>query len=105
MKSAEVGATVRTIDRGPPWIVVNHALESLVAAKWPGRLWRVKILKAASKRDNIATNYTRALAVRILVEEPVAQLFGACGDAVVEVLDKARTLDIEAVQDLSKSAG
>jgi hypothetical protein len=94
MKTAAIGAIVRNADGGPPWIVVNHALESVVVAKWPGRLWQVEILKAAAEQALSSAGYTRAVSVRVIGEHPVATLFGPHGHLVCGVIDKARTLVI-----------
>ena len=97
MTKAEVGAIVRNVDHGPPWIVVGHFIESIVVARWPGRLWRVAIIEPASEQPNATAPYTRAVAVRVLEEQPVAQLFGSHGDAVCNVIGKARDLTLEDV--------
>ena len=45
------GMVLRKPDRSPPWIVVDHAIESAVIARWPGRLWRVVVLDADGVED------------------------------------------------------
>jgi len=91
MAAAAAGAKVRNPDGGPPWIVVDHGLESIVVSKWPGKLWKVEILKAAKEQPNESANYTRAVAVRVIEELPPAVLFGPHGDAVLEVIERARS--------------
>src|SRR6188474_3531211 len=66
MRSAETGATIRNVVSGPPWIVVDHAIESIIADGWPGRLWKVSILEAAGEQPMRTAPYTRAVAVRVL---------------------------------------
>lgn len=92
--SAAQGMVVRKPDRSPPWIVVDHAIESTIIARWPGRLWRVVVLDADSVEQASAhANYTRALAVKIIEAIPASRLFGEHGDAVVAVLSFASRLD------------
>ena len=50
MKNASVGSTVRNPDKRPPWIVVNHSLQSVIVAKWPGKLWKVEIIATAAEQ-------------------------------------------------------
>jgi hypothetical protein len=103
MRQAREGAILRSPGRGPPWIVVAHSLSSVVVARWPGRLWRVKVVEAATARDQKRTGgpprpgagYTRAIAVEILREEDAWTLFGARGRNLVPVFDAAAALDRE----------
>ena len=88
------GMVVCKSDRSPPWIVVDHAIESAVVANWPGRLWRVVVLDADGVEQASAhANYTRACAVKVTEEIPASRLFGAHGEAVVAVLSFASRLD------------
>jgi hypothetical protein len=94
LSGAAPGATVRNPDRSPPYIVVDHAIESALIARWPGRLWRVVVLDADGVEQVSAhAHYTRALAVRVIEEVPAARLFGEHGEAVVAVLSFASGLD------------
>ena len=95
MRAAEAGAIVRNADSGPPWIVVDHSIESVIVAKWPGRLWSVEILKAAPDQPGASANYTRAVSVRVLEERPVSALFGPHGQAVCRVIERAGALTVE----------
>jgi len=105
MREAKPGATVRNPDRGPPWIVVDHSLRSVIPAKWPGRLWRVEILEEAPEQPNATARYTRAAAVRVLEEAPASALFGPRGEAVVRVIDRAGRLELDDVRALSELVG
>jgi hypothetical protein len=105
MRSAAAGKTIRNADDAPPWIVVNQAIESIVVAKWPGKLWRVSVLKAAAEQPAAYAKYTRAVAVEVIDEEPVWQLFGAHGEAVCRVLERARTVTIDDVAILRNAVG
>lgn len=93
MAQAAPGVVVRTPDAGPPWIVVDHSFESVVVARWPGRLWHVEILRAAAEQPREGAGYTRALAVRVRNELPVTKLFGPHGEDVVRVIETAASLD------------
>ncbi|WP_304179969.1 hypothetical protein [Phenylobacterium aquaticum] len=100
MQGATEGAVIRIPDRHPPWIVVNHDPGSVIVAKWPGRLWRVQIVDAATPMDQRAfggaplphARYTRAVAVKVVREEDASQLFGPGGKAILPVLDAASNL-------------
>jgi len=97
MRFAAAGKTVRSADDGPPWIVVDQAIESIVVAKWPGKLWRVSVLKPAAEQPAAYAKYTRAVAVEVIDEEPVWRLFGAHGEAVCRILERARTITLDDV--------
>jgi hypothetical protein len=97
------GIVVRKPDRLPPWIVVDHGIESAVVARWPGRLWRVTVLDADGvEQPSAHANYTRALAVKVVEEVPVARLFGDHGEAVVAVLSFATHLDVTMAKRLAE---
>jgi hypothetical protein len=104
MLAAEAGTVVRNPDDGPPWIVVDRAIESIVVAKWPGRLWKVEVLKAASEQARAQAGYTRAVEVRVIEELPPALLFGPHGDAVLDVIAKASAATREQVSALERAA-
>ncbi len=89
MRAAARGATIRNPDRQPPWIVVVHTIERVIAARWPGKLWRVRVLREAPEQPVDTAGYTRATAVEVIEEEPVSRLFGAHGDEVCRVLESA----------------
>jgi len=100
MRDARVGATIAIEGRAPPWIVVDRDPSSVVVARWPGRLWRVRIVEAATDHDQQAfggppvphAGYTRCIAVAVEAEEDCALLFGAHGAGVVRVLQEALRL-------------
>lgn len=109
MRDAVPGALVRTPERRPPWIVVDREPASVVVARWPGRLWQVEIVDAASAADQepyggapvASAGYQRCYAVRVLAERPPATLFGKRGAAVVPVLEAARHLTREQAEALA----
>lgn len=100
MSDAAPGRLVRNASRDRPWLVVDHDLSSVIAAKWPGRLWWVEIVDRLSDAEMRASgsplvadvNYTRAVAVKVIEERPVEILFGAHGRAVAAVIDAASNL-------------
>lgn len=100
MRAARVGATIGIEGRAPPWIVVDHDPSSVIVAKWPGRLWRVRIVEAATERDQRAyggpplpqARYTRCISVSVEAQADGAILFGAQGAGVVRVLQEAAGL-------------
>jgi hypothetical protein len=94
---AAAGKSIRNAADGAPWIVVDQAIESIVVAKWPGRLWRVAVLKAGAEQPAAYAKYTRAVGVEVIAEEPVSRLFGAHGEAVCPILERARTITLDDV--------
>ncbi len=105
MRSAAIGELIENSTDGPPWIVVNHSLDAVNIPKWPGRRWKVQVLRPATKQSDRPAGYTRAVSVRVLGELPPAQLFGSNGDIVAEIACKATKLGIEDVDVLSKAMG
>ena len=95
MANAAPGVTIRNSEDRPPWIVVDHSLESVVAAKWPGKLWKVEILQKATEQPRADAHYTRAVSVRVLEEEPISALFGRRGDRVCRVIETVGALTVE----------
>lgn len=99
---AAVGKVVRKPDLSPPWIVVDHAIETSLISRWPGRLWRVVVLDTTGlEQASIHAKYTRAVAVKIIEEVPAWRLFGDQGEAVVQVLAFASRLDAAVAERLA----
>jgi hypothetical protein len=96
MASASAGLRVGNANDHPPWIVVDHKLESIILAKWPGKLWRVRILHKATEQPLAYANYTRATNVYIEQELPLEVLFEYNGAEIVDFLSSIRSLSIEA---------
>jgi hypothetical protein len=95
LAGAAPGAIVRKSDRSPPWIVVDHAIESAVIARWPGRLYRVVVLDAEGiEQASAHAKYTRAVAVQVCDEVPASRLFGDHGEAVATVISFAARLEL-----------
>ena len=109
MRDARAGATIRVEGRGPPWIVVDRDPSGVILARWPGRLWRVKIVEAATERDQRHVGglplpyarYTRCISVAIDAEEDISILFGSHGAGVMPVLDVATRLTRDQAEALS----
>lgn len=112
MSGASVGARIRTPSLDPPWIVVDHAIHTVVVARWPGRLLRVASVPPAGERERAAlaraaqnlrpdAGYTRVLAVDVLAELPAWILFGQHGAAVAGILERARHMAAQEARDLS----
>lgn len=107
MKTAKVGARVTIEGRRPPWIVVDHSLETvIVPSQWPGRLWHVEVVDPVTDADVDAAGggrlrpdagYTRAISVDVLDGIPVSRLFGEQGEAVCAVISRASALELEQV--------
>jgi hypothetical protein len=95
MRSAKVGATVQNAGGGPPWIVVDHSVVSVIVTKWPGRLWKVEILEAAREQPHAGVNYTRAVSVKVIEEMATSELFGPHGSRVYAMIERARALTTE----------
>ncbi|MBA4190264.1 MAG: hypothetical protein C0467_19945 [Planctomycetaceae bacterium] len=103
LAGAAGGVVVRKSDRSPPWIVVDHTIDSTLVARWPSRLWYVVVLDAEGVEQASAhAHYTRALAVKVVEEVPVSSLFGEHGDAVVAVLSFASHIDVATVERLAE---
>ena len=95
IRNAHVGAVVENPSEGPPWIVVDQSLDSLVVSRWPGRLWKLEVVRPAKEQPNASATYVRAVSVRVLEEVPVSTLFGEHGQEVAKVIESARLLDIQ----------
>jgi hypothetical protein len=103
LADAVEGKTISIPGRKPPWIVVNHDLSKVIVAKWPGRLWRAKVIEAATPEDQArsggppraSAKYTRAISVSVGEELPVWTLFGSSGERILPVIDAATNLTRE----------
>lgn len=104
MQAARPGTIVRNPDDRPPFIVVDRIIETIVVARWPGRLWRVEVAETAVEQV-IGSGYTRAIAVGVIEELPSWQLFGPRGRLVASIIDAVGVLDVADVALLGDSAG
>lgn len=103
MAAAAPGLQVGSFVDAPPWIVVDHNPQSTILAKWPGRLWKVRVLHKAAEQPRSYAGYTRATVVDVLDEAPLAVLFEHNGDAVVEFLTSISRLQLATVEALRES--
>ncbi|MCA8901357.1 MAG: hypothetical protein KDA53_08900 [Hyphomonas sp.] len=88
------GDTIRNAKREAPWLVVNHTLDDVLVAGWPGTLWEVDVTDALQPQGH-AGNYTRAVAVTLIRRLPPHTLFGPEGEAVASIVDRAAALTRE----------
>src|SRR5690348_16795315 len=97
MEEVAAGMRVTLPSLGPPWIAVDHSLEHVHVAHWPGRLFRADVVPPATDEERAAmaraaaglradASYTRALAVDLLAEISPSVLFGPHGNAVIRVI-------------------
>lgn len=101
-KHANVGQTIKTEKKGPPWIVVDHSLESVVIAKWPGTLWLAEVKDEAKNTGLLEyAKYTRANAVKIINKLPLEILFGDFGGSILKIIESAKSIDTEIVKKLA----
>jgi hypothetical protein len=89
---AKEGDTIRVSPK-PPWIVVDHAKETMVFTNWPGTLWYVEVIKPAPSSEQITKTYTRASAVRVIKAASTSEIFGPSGKDVEAVLCQAAELE------------
>ncbi len=95
LATAVPGAIVSKTDRSPPWIVVDHSIESAIIARWPGKLYCVVVLDAEGiEQASACAKYTRAVAVQVFDEVPASRLFGDHGEAVSAVISFAAHLEL-----------
>lgn len=106
---AAPGDTVAQPSRAPPWIVVDHQLARVLVTSWPGRLLFAEVTDPVTAEDQTLAGqpglrpdagYTRAVGVRVLEQRDPSSLFGPHGAAVVEIIEAARTLSLEAAHAL-----
>jgi len=100
---AAAGSIVRIPNRKGPWLIVDHQPETVIVTRWPGRLWRTKIVSAISEAEERTARstrtaegrarYTRAAAVKLLEEVHSGIMFGRHGAKVCKVIDRAPSLN------------
>lgn len=101
---AAPGQVIRNPSPAPPWIVVAQTKDKVLGVGWPGKLWEVEILEEAPEQPREGSGYTRAVAVRVHEEVPVATLFPN-GRDVLRVIDWAASLQVDDVSELAFHAG
>ncbi|MFI6449323.1 hypothetical protein [Kitasatospora sp. NPDC050543] len=112
LKAAAAGMRVTVPLSEPSRIVVDHAPERVVVARWPGRLFRAQVATPATDEEHAAMasdnprpdiGYTRAVAVDLQEEISPSALFGPHGDAVVRVIEAAVALDERGARNLASA--
>lgn len=104
LSRGQTGAIVRLRERRPPWIVVDHSIDSIIVARWPGKLWSVTVVDTEGiEQVSNDARYTRAMAVEICGEIPATRLFGEHGRGVASVIAQASRLDPVLVGELAQS--
>jgi hypothetical protein len=92
----QAGAIVQNETRKPPWIIVDHTIESITIAHYPGTLWSVEVIDPATEEDFKAVGtsgllptatYTRSIAVKVHQALPLSLLFGPQGEAICKILE------------------
>ncbi|MDA3650203.1 hypothetical protein LZ318_40020 [Saccharopolyspora indica] len=114
LKEAAAGSRVTLPSFEPPWLVVDHSLDRVVVARWPGRLFRAEIVPPATDAERAAmaraaerlssdAGYTRAVSIDLVEEISPTVLFGPHGDAVRAVLEAGCALDEESARRLASA--
>lgn len=103
LDAATIGHII-TQEDVPPYIVVNHRMDSILVTRWPGRLRRVRILATAQDQPASSASYTRATSIEVCEELSPALLFGTHGNAVSAVQDIIPRLSIAQIEHLARHA-
>ena len=106
-KGAITGDLVIKKDKKPPYIVVDHTLDTKIITQWPGNLFKVEVLNPSKEKGinkGLVKNvwYTRTLGVKIIDEVNISELFGRNGQKVEQIIDFTRNITEEKVLELSK---
>lgn len=104
LKNASAGQTIKNKKKGPPWIVVDHGLESMTIAKWPGSLWRAEVVDEAKDTGLLElAKYTRANGVKFIERLSLEVLFGDFGEGVLKIIESANTIYIDTANRLASA--
>ena len=106
-ENAKAGDLIIKKDKIPPYIVVDHSLETKIITQWPGKLFKVEVIDPANEKklnEGLVKDvwYTRTLGVKILEEVPIAELFGPNGQKIEQIIDLTRTINERQILALSK---
>ena len=104
---AKIGDSIIKQNREPPYIVVDHSLNTKIITQWPGKLYYVEVINQRKEKDinkGLVKNvwYTRTLGVKILEEVPLEAMFGENGKSIKNLIDLTRNIETEQVEMLSK---
>lgn len=91
-ENCQDGQIISTAKREPPYIIVNHSLETTIVANWPGRLFLAQALDQLEPQNHRG-NYTRCFSVKIVWEMTTDRLFREHGEKIEDILQYASTLD------------
>ncbi|MCL1791664.1 MAG: hypothetical protein FWG40_10040 [Peptococcaceae bacterium] len=101
------GLRIKNADEGPPWMVVNKEIQTVIVAsgEWPGSLWLARVIKLGDMSGLIANpRYWRASEIELLEEVPIGMLFGYQGERVVPLLNQIMTLTSSEVDELQANS-
>lgn len=90
----------------PPWIVVDGSIASMIvtAEKWPGELWRARVVELGDMSGLVAElRYRRAKVIELVERLPLADLFGAHGEAVMGILERVARLSAVEAESLAQA--
>lgn len=104
---AKAGDIIKNKSNRPPWIVVDHDLNSIIVTKWPGKLFEVEVLNQSNEKKlnkGLVKDvwYTRTLGVKIIREIPLENLFGDNGVEICQIINITRNITVQQVISLSK---
>lgn len=106
-ENAKVGDSIIKKDKKPPFIVVDHSLDTKIITQWPGKLFKVEVINPSrEKRINKGLVkdvwYTRTFGVKILEEVAIKELFGDNGQEIEQIINLTRNISENKVLELSK---
>jgi len=92
----KVGQRVKNAKAGPPYMVVCEQIQSIIetSKSWPGRLWRVQVIKLGDMSNTIPNVwYRRAREIELIEELSIEMLFGTHGNKIVPLLNQITMLN------------
>ena len=93
-------------EKKPPYIVVDHSLDTKIITHWPGKIYKVEVMNPSKEKKinkGLVENiwYTRTFGVKIIEEIPIEMLFGKNGKEISRIIDLARNISEEKVNALA----
>jgi hypothetical protein len=102
LRTISEGKYVKNKKPGPPWFVIDHAINSMTVAKWPGSLWEAQIVDEAKNTGLLDyAKYSRANEIKVLRQLPLSNLFGKYGEAILKIISTASSINLDDVNILS----
>ena len=92
----KIGQIIKNAKAGPPYMVVCEQIQSVIVSSesWPGRIWRVQIIKLGDMSNTISNvQYRRAREIKLIEELPIEILFGTHGNKIVPLLNQITMLN------------